>query len=323
MNAPDHPQPQPREGSTAGPFHHPALFYRTRAEYLAGTVPFLLDGLAAGEPAAAAVPEPNLELLRNELGAAAEQVTLLDMGQAGRNPGRIIPGVLRAFADAHLGRRARIIGEPIWPGRSRTEYPACLQHEALINHAFAGRQTTILCPYDAEALDPQILADAAATHPVLVDADGERASDRYAADEIVHAINQPLPDIPATAAQITRLDYDSASLDTARDLVIQHARRAGLPTDRILDAELAVNELTANTLMHGGGHGTLRIWTEPRHLVCQTTDNGHIPDPLAGRRPVPPHHPGGRGLLLVNQLADLTRTHTLPGATTIRIYFQR
>ncbi|TDB84639.1 sensor histidine kinase [Actinomadura sp. KC216] len=321
MNAPNHPHPPTHDGSAADPFRHPALFYRTRAEYLAGTVPFLQDGLAAGEPVAAAVPEPNLELLRAELGAAAEQITLLDMGQVGRNPGRIIPGVLRAFADAHPGRRVRIIGEPIWPGRSHTEYPACLQHEALINHAFTGRRATILCPYDAEALDPQILADAAATHPVLADADGARASDRYAADEIVHATNQPLPDVPG--AQITELDYDSASLDTVRDLVTQHARRAGLPAERILDAELAVNELTANTLMHGGGHGTLRIWTEPRHLVCQTTDQGHIADPLTGRRPVPPDSPGGRGLLLVNQLADLTRTHTRPGATTTRIYFQR
>ncbi|TDD34163.1 sensor histidine kinase [Actinomadura sp. KC06] len=321
MNAPNHPEPQTHGDAIADPFHHPALFYRSRADYMAGTVPFLEDGLAAGEPVAAAVPEPNLALLRNELGAAADQVMLLDMGEAGRNPGRIIPGVLRAFADTHPGRRVRIIGEPIWPDRSTTEYPACLQHEALINHAFTGRHATILCPYDAEALAPQILADAAATHPVLADVDGERASDRYAADEVVRATNQPLP-APADT-QITELDYDSASLDTARELVIRHARRAGLPADRVLDAELAVNELTANTLMHGGGHGTLRIWTEPQHLICQTTDHGHISDPLAGRRPVPSDSPGGRGLLLINQLADLTRMHTRPGSTTIRLYFQR
>lgn len=120
-----------------------------------GTVPFIRDGLAAGEPVAVAVPGPNLRLIVAELGTDAEQVRLLDMTQVGRNPGRIIPGVLRAFADAHPGERVRIIGEPIWVGRTGTEYPACAQHEALINLAFTGQPVTILCPYDADTLDTQ------------------------------------------------------------------------------------------------------------------------------------------------------------------------
>ncbi|OXM61064.1 MEDS domain-containing protein, partial [Amycolatopsis vastitatis] len=53
----------------AEPFVHPALFYRGADEYLAGTVPFIRSGLAAGEPVAVAVPGPNLALLRAELGA--------------------------------------------------------------------------------------------------------------------------------------------------------------------------------------------------------------------------------------------------------------
>src|SRR5687768_6954558 len=71
-------------------FAHPALFYRGSDEYLAGTVPFIAEGLAAGEPVAVAVPGSQLALLRAELGAAAEQVLMLDMTREGRNPGRII-----------------------------------------------------------------------------------------------------------------------------------------------------------------------------------------------------------------------------------------
>lgn len=311
----------PPSGRTAAErFHHPALFYRGSAEYIAGTVPFLREGLDAGEPVAAAVPEPNLALLRDNLGAVADQVRLLDMGQAGRNPGRIIPGVLRAFADDHPGRRVRIIGEPIWPDRSDTEYPACLQHEALINLAFAGRPVTILCPYDAAALQPHVLADAAATHPVLADVHGEHVSDRYAAAEVIEACNLPLPD-PNGAAAVMR--YDATSLEQARDLVVRQAERAGLGSDRVLDVELAVNELTGNTLVHGGGRGTLRVWLERQHLVCEVHDRGHITDPLAGRSPVAPTVAGGRGLLLINQLADLTRMHTHPDGTTVRLYFTR
>jgi hypothetical protein len=82
------------------------------------------------------------------------------MTVAGRNPGRIIPTVLLAFANAHPGRRVRLIGEPIWAGRSPVEYPACAQHEALINAAFTGRPATILCPYNTELLDPVWIEDA-------------------------------------------------------------------------------------------------------------------------------------------------------------------
>src|SRR4051812_46893124 len=84
-----------------GPLVHQALFYRDTDEYLTGTVPFVRGGLELGEPVLVAVPEPRLRLLRGELGGAAARVRLVDMADAGRNPGRIIPKVLRAFADAH------------------------------------------------------------------------------------------------------------------------------------------------------------------------------------------------------------------------------
>jgi hypothetical protein len=87
--------------AVAGAFSHAAHFYRGADEYVATTVPFILDGLAAGEPVAVAVPEPRLRLLGGELGSAASQVRLIDMSRDGRNPGRIIPGILRGFADAY------------------------------------------------------------------------------------------------------------------------------------------------------------------------------------------------------------------------------
>ena len=303
----------------AEPFVHPALFYRGEADYLAGTVPFVLAGLAAGDPVAVAVPGPNLALLRAELGAAAERVRMLDMTEAGRNPGRIIPAVLRAFADAHPGRPVHIIGEPIWPSRSELEYPACAQHEALINHAFTGRDVRILCPYDADRLTPEVLADAEATHPVLVDATGERHSLAYAPDRIVATYNQPLPEPPELVLILEAATL--AEVTTARHLVLDHATGAGLPRARAGDVALVVTELLTNSIEHGGGAGTLRLWTAHGHLVCEVRDAGTLADPLAGRRPARPGHPRGRGLLLVNQLADLVRTHTGPDGTTIRAHF--
>jgi anti-sigma regulatory factor (Ser/Thr protein kinase) len=305
-----------RPTSYAGAFAHPALFYRGTAEYLAGTVPFVRDGLAAGEPVAVAVPSPNLELLRAELAESADQVRFFDMAIVGRNPGRIIPSVLRTFADAYPEGRVRIVGEPIWPGRTAVEYPACVQHEALINMAFTGRPVTILCPYDVAGLDAVMVTDAVATHPLLIDAAGGRDSDGYAPERVVAAYNEPLTP-PETAFH---LPFDAARLAVVRRVSAEFARRAGLPARRIDDLEVIVNELATNSVVHGGGSGTLSIWAEDGRVVYEVRDRGRITDPLVGRRPVDLDNLSGRGVLLVNYLADLVRVHTGEDGTAVRAY---
>ncbi|HEY2762472.1 MAG TPA: anti-sigma factor RsbA family regulatory protein [Pseudonocardiaceae bacterium] len=302
------------DAPAAGAFVHPALFYRGAEEYLEGTVQFIRAGLDAGEPVAVAVPGPNLRLILSELGADAKRVRALDMTQVGRNPGRIIPGVLSAFADAHRGKRAWIIGEPIWAGRTATEYPACVQHEALINLAFADRAVSILCPYDVERLSPQVLADAEATHPVLTDACGTRTSAAYAPERIVAHYNQPLP-----APEAPSITFTSTSLAQARLFAVEQAIGHGLDGDHT-ELELIVGELVANSVAHGGGGGTLAVWAEDGNLVCEVRDGGHVTDPLAGRRPVDRNQAGGRGLLLVNHLCDLVRMYTCPAGTTVRLH---
>lgn len=305
-----------------GAFTHPALFYAGADEYLAGTLPFINAGLAAGEPVLVAVPGAHLELIRRGLGDDAERVRLRDMAAAGRNPGRIIPGVLLAFAAEHAGRPVRIIGEPIWAARSSTEYPACAQHEALINAAFAGRHATILCPYDVGRLPRQWVADAYRTHPVVEARSTRWSSPHYGDPRAVAAdFNRPLPAPPAHARTVA---VEQAALPHIRRLVTVEALNAGLDAERVADLTLAVHELAANTVEHSGGTGTLALWRDGDQFCCQLSDGGHIADPLAGRLPVPARQAtGGRGLLLVNRLCDLVRIHTRPGGTTIRVHMAR
>ncbi|MEU9152304.1 sensor histidine kinase [Streptomyces sp. NPDC048417] len=300
----------------SGPFVHSALFYGDEDEYLAGTVPFVQDALAAGEPVAVAVPGENLRLLRDVLGADAGAVRLLDMRQAGRNPGRILPGVLHAFADAQPpGRRVRVVGEPVWPGRTAAEYPACVQHEALINTAFRGRGITVLCPYDIARLDPRTVADAHATHPLYrtPGSPEPRPSVGYAPEAVLARYNLPLPPAPSVA-----FAFDAGSLPTARHFATAEAARLGLTGVRLHDLALITAELTTNSVVHGGGSGTLWVWGEGEYVVCEVADKGHLTDPLAGRRPAAGDQRGGRGLLLVNLVADLVRVHTGTAGTTIR-----
>ncbi|SDG47409.1 Anti-sigma regulatory factor (Ser/Thr protein kinase) [Lentzea fradiae] len=297
-------------------FAHPALFYSDEESYIDGTVPFVVEGLANGEPVAVAVPSRKLELLREALSGFAHLVTFLDMADTGRNPGRIIPD-LRAFADRHRGA-VRIISEPVWDRRTDVEYPACTLHEALVNYAFSGRDLSILCPYDTSALGHEVLADAEKTHPVVIDAGGHRPSDHFHPARVVVAAHSLPLTIPVDAVSTS---VGAGAMAAVRSFAREQAVRLGLSAARLDDFALAVTELATNSVRHGGGQSTVRVWTENESIVCQVNDNGHITDVLAGRTPVHANEPGGRGLLLVNRLADLVRTQTTATGTAIQVRF--
>lgn len=303
--------------SNAETFVHPAFFYHDCDQYLAGTVPFITQGLRANEPVVAVVPADRLTLLRSALGPAAASVRMLDMTKVGRNPGRIIPCVLRKFTDEHPNRQIRIIDEPIWPQRSVVEYPACAQHEALINHAFAGRQVTIMCPYDANNLRKATLADAACTHPFLIDGKGMRRSDQYSPDTVISAYNSPLP--PLNNAMT--LTVDTSGLARLRHTATAFTQRRRLTKQRTDDLVLVLTELATNSIEHAHSTATVSFGGDQNLVVCQVQDFGHITDVLAGRRPADPAQQSGRGLLLVNHVADLVRMHTTIGGTTIEVHF--
>ena len=304
----------------AGAFVHEGLFYSGADDYVAGTLAFIRTGLDAGEPVLVAVPGPNLDLIRDALDGDAAHVRLADMSVAGRNPGRIIPSVLHAFIGEHPGRHPHIVGEPIWAGRTDDEYPACAQHEALINEAFVDADATVVCPYDVSRLAPEVLADAEITHPVLVAGERRRPSPVYAPLELVAAYNAPLPEPDQPVASLA---FDLMGLSAVRRFVAEHAAHAGLPADRIADLQIAVNELATNSVSYTDGTGTVRVWQDGQVLVCEVRDRGWITDPLAGRLPPTTTAEHGRGLVIVNHLCDLVRVHSDATGTTIRLHVHR
>ncbi|MFB9335649.1 MEDS domain-containing protein, partial [Actinoplanes octamycinicus] len=182
---------------------HQALFYADPDEYLMVIDAFVRAAAASGSAVLVAVPGKKLVRLQEALAELGDAVRFTDLAVAGRNPGRILPDVL-AFADAQRGRRVAIVGEPVWPGRSDLELAVCAQHEALVNAAFAGRDATILCPYDAGVLQEAQLRDARHAHPVLITGGVRRPSPFYTdAVTAAAAFNRPLPVIPAWAAVLT------------------------------------------------------------------------------------------------------------------------
>ena len=303
-----------------GSFVHPAFLYRTEQEYLDCLLPFISDAVVADQPVLVAVPGPNLAVLAQGLGQLAAKVVMADMTEVGRNPSRILGEVLSRFVEKHPAEPVRIIGEPIWPSRSDVEYPACVQHEALINRAFTGRDVTVLCPYDVSQLDPEVIADARRTHPVLwqngiLDHDNPA----YAPEAVLARYNRPLLSDPTAVRYTARKLGDLAG---ARAFAGAYAQWFGLSPDQTADLQLITSELTTASLTPVGGTCRLALWRQDHHVVCEARDDGCLDDPLAGRRPYDSDSDRGRGLYVVNAVADLVRTYTTADETTIQAYLR-
>lgn len=306
------------------PFSHQALFYGDAEAFLAGTVPFVSEAIEREEPVLVAVTRHRARALQDELGDAAALVQFAEMERLGRNPGRIIPA-WQQFVSTHCGpdQAVRGIGEPIWQGRSAAELDECRRHEALLNLAFADAPAwQLLCPYDTSALDDNVLHGACHTHPYLCDAASPlRCSEAYLSPE-----QAPLPfagELADPDNATFQMRFDLQRLAAVRQIVANQAAATGIPSDRVSDLVLSVNELAANSVSYGGGSGLLRIWRSEGALVCEVRDRGRLTDPLVGRRNPSPTQKRGRGVWLANQLCDLVQIRSISPGTVVRVRIHR
>jgi anti-sigma regulatory factor (Ser/Thr protein kinase) len=303
-------------------FHHEALFYPGEDGFLAGTLPFINDALAAEEPILVAVSNARIELLKQAMSDDAERVRFTDMQMLGHNPARIIPA-WREFLEqeASDGRRVRGISEPIWAGRSPAELTECQRHESLLNLAFdEGRAWRLLCPYDLDTLDEQVIEAAERSHPFIAQGPSSRTSDAY-----LRAHEAPGPfdgALPPPSIQPEELAFTCEELPTLRSFVSTWAAGSLLDAERTEHLVLAVNELATNSVLHGGGRVTLRVWREADALLCEVHDRGRIDEPLVGRTRPTPDQPAGRGLWLVNHLCDLVQIRSTATGNVVRVHMR-
>lgn len=296
-------------------FQHDALIYEGPEEFLAGTLPFVRAALEAEEPALVAVGRSQREILEEELGEAAERVRFADMEKLGRNPAWIIP-VWREFVDDARGRSVRGVGEPIWAARSAAALDECQRHEALLNVAFAPEPSwSLLCPYDAGSLGDEVLEVAARSHPHL-----HREGQVEPSASFDPEIDAFAGELPPPAVTPETLAFGVAGLGEVRKRVAAAAEATGMDPLAVADLVTATSELAANSVMHGGGSGTLRLWREDSRLLAEVEDRGRIEEPLVGRLRPNISQEGGRGLWLANQLCDLVQIRSGEGGTTVRLH---
>jgi len=129
------------------------------------------------------------------------------------------------------------------------------------------------------------------------------------------------PAAPAGAPLEQR--FDGGSLYALRAAVSAHAAAAGLSNQRVYDVTAAVHEMAANAVLHGAGHGRLRMWTRDGFLHCQVSDAGPAgrDDSGAPPRAVPWPAEHGHGLWIVAQVTDKSSIDHGPAGTTVTARF--
>jgi anti-sigma regulatory factor (Ser/Thr protein kinase) len=301
-------------------FIHEALFYADEEEFLESAVPFVRDGVEAGEAVLVAVDEGKIAALKSQLGEAREAVEFVNMRSAGRNPARIIP-IWQEFLDSNAGA-VRGIGEPVWNGRSDAELIECHHHEMLLNTAFGGAEGfTLLCPYDVSALDEVVLERVHASHSAVQCDGASETSPIHGHGMASHSpFEGGFPEPPGEAVEV---EFGIDDVREVRAGLSSYGEEVGLTSQQVDDLVLAVHEVASNSIVHGGGSGRLRIWIEDGSLVCEVRDRGRFStDPLVGRVRPAPSAASGRGLWLANRLTDLVQIRSSDFGSAVRLHLR-
>ena len=118
-------------------------------------------------------------------------------------------------------------------------------------------------------------------------------------------------------------EFTGDGLRRIRDLVEQTARVAGVSAANAHNLVMAVSELAANAVRHGGGCGRILIEQTDDGVRVEVSDHGPgLPEHLSQELP-PPDAVSGRGLWLVRNLCrDLHISSTARGVT-VRLFMPR
>ena len=303
-------------------YRHDALFFSSPGELAAATVPFVRDGLVAGDAVVVAASPATADLVRTAVDGD-ERVRMLERGEA---YARRTPAAVTAFRrltdelTAAGAAGVRVVGETDF-GRTEREWLEWQRYEAVLNRVLAPWPLWGLCVFDTTRLPEPVLESVARTHPAVV-VGRSRTANPHFIDPAAYLRGLPVPPEPLQGSA-PRLAVD----DVADPIALRHAVAAELaavggPREVVEDFLLAVDETTSNAIRHGAPPVGLRLWTSADRLVCTVTDAGPGPDdPFAGYGPA--HGTdlsrGGMGVWLARQLCDHVDISPGPDGVTVRL----
>jgi serine/threonine-protein kinase RsbW len=124
------------------------------------------------------------------------------------------------------------------------------------------------------------------------------------------------------------LDSTLESVDSAEELAVGAAQRAGIGEDELMKIGLAVRESMVNAVMHGNRYSSekkvrISVATSPGRFTIRIADEGtgfsfeKLPDPLAPENLM---RTSGRGIFLIRSFMDeFEMKHLESGGTEVTL----
>lgn len=278
---------------------HEAVPHHTTAELLAELTPQVRDALSRAEQVET-VLEPEVEAgLRRHLGDSARQVTFRDPAE--------VYSCYSAQSIAVARRRELAELSSIGP-RTVIEQVDCTVDGSELPATFWAElsRTTDIALVDL---------------PVTVVRIGSLRTERTSVRRHRLALAVPAPSMP-TPPDLT-LEFGLAELRGVRAKATRFAHWCQLGSDLTESFVLALGEVTTNSVEHGAGRGTVRLWAGLGKITVEIHDSGVLADPHLGLRPPDPHGARGRGLWMARQLSTVMQIWISRSGTFIRQDFDR
>src|SRR5215470_6521190 len=198
--------------SQAGRIHE-AGFYGSDAEFRALIVPFVEEGIAAGEPVIIGYDDRKSGLLRSWLTDPSAIEFLGDEGLYNTPAGAI--ATYRRLFEFHVSlgaRQIRIAGDVPHPGNGG-RFEGWDRYESAVNTVWEGFPVWGRCLYDTTTAPTAVLDVVERTHPRIISPSGQRrASDRYQNPAIFEGLpyaRDPLEDSTPLAELVNRSAADA------------------------------------------------------------------------------------------------------------------
>jgi anti-sigma regulatory factor (Ser/Thr protein kinase) len=322
--SPSATRPAPRAAAGTSDGHrHGAAVVGSGAELLAVALPFLDDGLRAGDLVALTCPPDTTEILSRELGARADAVVddrrLSLLGARAPDALATAGRYVARAADSGSGR-LRILAEVDF-GDDPADWREGQRFESVFNRLMGDAAVDVLCMYDRRRVPPPVLDSAAATHPSLVTGTTWSASPAYQDPGTYVPELAPSREPAEDGAPVLAVDDAPTLAGLRRQLGAVLAARVADPEQR-QDLHLAASEIAANAFRHGVRPVSARVWSAGDRLICAITDRGTTyADPFSGFAPA--HGPdlgrGGMGLWLARKLWDHVDVLPGPDGLTVRL----
>jgi anti-sigma regulatory factor (Ser/Thr protein kinase) len=303
----------------ANPHTHEVALYSSDQEYLDIVVPFLVDGMAENQPVLVGCGPTNSELIHTALGTPPGLAYLAMGWDAG--PAAVLKQWREMLDDLVAGgaTQVRALGDVPHPGYG-VPWEWWGRYEAVANHALAGYPLWGLCTYDLRITPDDVLDEVLRTHQYSSTGSCAHEPNPLYEDPAAFLRSRSVTYRDPLEASVPFLELDDPNPAAARTATRAACAAADLTDDDAEGLLVAVSEVVANAIEHGGAPRQLRLWADHQRVVAIVADTGSGPhDPFVGLLPPQLDAPTGRGLWIAHQLCSQVSMDVGHDGFTVRL----